>query len=96
MIHPDTFVGSLAVCLAIATGYMALGPFRTPTKLRLVAMIRNRYGDIAARVFVALVASLLLVAGVMILRDFRPGFAAPLTGKSTDKSSGRYITSPQR
>ena len=82
MIHAETCVGSLAIILAILSGIAALGPIRHAANLRLIQAVRNRFGELPARAFMALVATLLLVAGVMILRDLRPQFAVPLTGTS--------------
>lgn len=89
MIQAETFVGSLAIVLAVVAGLAALGPFRHIGQLRLVQAIRDRFGKLAARIFVAVIASLLLTSGIMILRDLRPQFAVPLTGNSrSDQDSG--------
>lgn len=89
MIQAETFVGSLAVVLAIVSAIAAMGPLRHASKLRLVQAVRTRFGELTARVFLALVASLLLASGIMILRDFRPHFAVPLSGNSrADQDSG--------
>ncbi len=87
--HADTFVGTLAIGLAIATAGLAIGPMDTSANLRLVVAIRIRFGDLAARGFVAFVALLLLLLGLMILRDLRPRFATPLTGNSNQNSAYR-------
>ncbi|MGV3485848.1 MAG: hypothetical protein ACO1RT_15630 [Planctomycetaceae bacterium] len=82
MMQAETFVGSLAVALAIVSGAAALGPFRYGAKVRLIHLVRQRFGEWPARTFLALIALLLLVSGVMILRDLRPRFAVPLSGNA--------------
>jgi len=82
MIQPSTFVGSLAIFMAFAIGFSALGPIHRLQMLRAVKSVGNRFGEPGVRIFLALVASLLLVAGVMILKDLRPAFAAPQAGTS--------------
>jgi hypothetical protein len=82
MIQADTFVGTLAIVLAIGLCVTAFGPVKADVHLRGVQAIRRRFGDVAAKAVVALIALLLLLSGVMILRDLRPGFAAPAMGNS--------------
>jgi uncharacterized membrane protein YphA (DoxX/SURF4 family) len=79
MIQAETFVGSLAIVMAIAIGATALGPIQSMPMLRLVRTVKDKFGDAAARLFLVVIAVLLLTAGVMILKDFRPKFAAPLS-----------------
>lgn len=80
MIQAETFVGSLAIVMAIAMGATALGPIQSVPMLRLVRTVRDKFGESAARLFLVAIAALLLTSGVMILKDFRPKFAAPLSG----------------
>ena len=77
MIQAETFVGSLAICLGIALGITALTSNQNSLSLRIVRAVRMRFGESAARAFVVLIATLLLLLGVMILRNMRPEFAAP-------------------
>jgi putative copper export protein len=82
MIQADTFVGALAIVLGIAIGATALTPATTRVQLGIAQSVRKRFGDVAARAVITLIATLLLVAGVMILRDLRPSFASPLGGNA--------------
>jgi hypothetical protein len=86
MLHPDTFVGSLAIALAVAIGLSAVRPSQVLTVSKSVTGVRSRFGEPGVRVFLVLVASLLLAAGVMILRDFRPSIAMPQAGSSGSDS----------
>jgi hypothetical protein len=82
MIQADTFVGLLAIALGIAIGVTALMPATTRVQLGIAQNVRKRFGDLASRTVIAMIATLLLVSGVMILRDFRPSFASPLGGNA--------------
>jgi hypothetical protein len=82
MIQADTFVGSLAILLAIGIAVTAIYPTFPSERLAMVLAIRSRFGELAARSFVVLIALVLLCSGIMILRDLRPAFAAPLSGNA--------------
>ena len=86
MIQADTFVGTLAIVLAIGLCVTAFGPVKSNVHLRGVQAIRRRFGDAAGKTMVALIALLLLLSGVMILRDLRPSFASPAMGNSGARS----------
>ncbi len=83
MIQTDTFVGTLAVGLAILVFGHAIKPSIVVSQLRISQSIEHRFGGGAARLFLVGVASLIFIAGLMILRDIRPGFAAPGISNST-------------
>jgi hypothetical protein len=86
MIQADTFVGTLAIVLAIGLCVTAFGPVKSNVHPAGVQAIRRRFGDAAAKAVVAMIALLLLLSGVMILRDLRPSFAAPAMGNSGARS----------
>ena len=90
MIQADTFVGTLAIMLGIAIGLGAFLPLEPAASLRGVRTIQDRFGNSSARAFLAIVASVLLASGIMILRDLRPEFAAPMSGA---KPANRHVTS---
>lgn len=77
MNQADTFVGALAILLSVAIGCTAFLPKASRIQLGIATRIRTRYGELAARAVVAMIAGLLLASGIMILRDFRPSFTAP-------------------
>ncbi len=77
MIAPDTFVGWLAIALAICLVLTLFTNREITSRLRLANSIRQRFGELAARTFLMMVAMVLLVAGWMILQDLRPSYASP-------------------
>jgi len=87
MIRSEWFVGTLAIGLGAVIFVLAIRSFRTTLSLSIVGAVSERFGDAAARIFLAVIAALLLVTGVMILRDFRPAFAAPLSDVSGPEGS---------
>jgi len=89
MIQADTFVGSLAIILGIAAGVAAFLPIEHSASLRGVRTIQDRFGNSSARAILAIVASVLLASGIMIVRDLRPEFADPVSGS---KPANRSVT----
>lgn len=78
MIQSETFVGGLAIVLAMAIASSAVGPWQFAYELRSIATIRERFGATVARGFLLVVAITLIACGVMILRGVRPRFANPM------------------
>lgn len=87
MNQAETFVGSLAVLMAVAAGVTAICPRHRLPPLRMINLVKDKFGEPTARVFLVVIASLMLISGVMILRDYRPRFAAPLTGATSNEAS---------
>ncbi|MEZ6089489.1 MAG: hypothetical protein R3C05_15965 [Pirellulaceae bacterium] len=75
MPNDQVFVASITVFLSIASFVAAVGDSTAPYKMRVAALIQQRFGKRAARVFYAILAVILLAMAAVIYSDVRPGFA---------------------
>lgn len=69
----DMLIGTIAIAFAVIVGTAAMGFIPMANQLKSIQSIRNRWGDLAAKVVLVLLAILMLACGVSILAGLRPG-----------------------
>ena len=84
MSYDDSFVGVLAIILAIASTAVSVGPWDSPYQLRTIASVKRRFGKSVARIVWLVVAVASLTAGMAILSGVRPPYATPAQSSETD------------
>jgi hypothetical protein len=80
--YDDSFVGSLAILVAIGAAAIGVGPWAEPYRLRSFAAICERFGKPVARGVWVAIALALLSSGYAILSGLRPGYALPASSVS--------------
>ena len=85
MSYDETFVGALAIILAIISTVIAVGPWDAPYQLKTVSLIAERYGKSAARGFWVVVAIATFAAGLAIVSGTRPAYVSPAHQSPIDR-----------
>lgn len=73
----QAIVGTVAIGIGSMALSAVLGVWSEPFRLRTILAIEERWGKLAARVTLGIVAAGMLATGAAILLDARPSFATP-------------------
>jgi hypothetical protein len=85
MSYDETFVGSLAIIMAIVAAAIAVGPWNRPYRLRSFSAISQRFGKSVARGVWVAIAVAALTAGLAILTGLRPSYTHPAQRAELDQ-----------